>query len=127
MGASKSARSGISTPKLSRTRETMRVARSEWPPSSKKSAWTPTRSAPSTSAQIPASTSSVGVEGATYASADDPSGAGSARRSTLPLGVRGSVSSSTKAEGTMYSGTCSRRCARSSSEAGASAPSSPVT
>ncbi len=36
VGASNSARSGSSTPKASRTRETTRVASSEWPPSSKK-------------------------------------------------------------------------------------------
>ena len=49
-------------------RETTRVASSECPPSSKKLSSTPTRSRRSTSAQIPASTSSTGVRGATYAS-----------------------------------------------------------
>ena len=42
VGASKIARSGDSTPRLSRTRETIWVASSEWPPRSKKSSWTPT-------------------------------------------------------------------------------------
>ena len=65
----------------------------------------PPAPAPSTSAQIPASTSSTGVRGATYrSSAAASSGAGSALRSSLPLGVSGSASSSTNAAGTMYSG-----------------------
>ena len=88
-------------------RETTWVASSEWPPSSKKSSWTPTCvDAPAPRAQMPASSSSVGVRGATYACASSgraPSGAGSALRSTLPLGVSGSASSATNAEGTMYS------------------------
>ncbi len=63
--ASKTARSGISTPSASRTRDTTLVASRECPPSSKKSSSTPTRSAPSTSAQTPASVSSVGFRGAT--------------------------------------------------------------
>ena len=41
------------------------AARMESPPRSKKLSWTPTRSTPSTSAQISASTSSIGVRGAT--------------------------------------------------------------
>ena len=60
VGASKSARSGSSTPNACRTRETTRVASSECPPSPKKSSSTPTRSSPSTSPQIPASISSGG-------------------------------------------------------------------
>ena len=97
-------------------RETTRVARSEWPPRSKKLSSTPTRSRRSTSAQIPASTSSTCVRGATYvASAGARSGAGSALRSSLPLGVSGSAFSTTNAPGTMYSGRLWRRCARSAS------------
>ena len=46
------------------------------------------------------------------------SGAGSAWRSTLPLGVSGSASSTTKAEGTMYSGSLPCRKARSSAAVG---------
>jgi hypothetical protein len=46
-------------------RETTRVASRLWPPSSKKPSCTPTRSRRSTSAQIPVSTSSTGVRGAT--------------------------------------------------------------
>ncbi len=65
VGLSKSARSGISTPKTSRMREATRVARSECPPSSKKLSATPTRSRRRVSAQIPATTSSAAVRGAT--------------------------------------------------------------
>ena len=59
----------------------------------------PRARAPSTSAQIPASTSSVGVRGATYAvlRASGAPARGSARRSSLPLAVSGSASSTTKA------------------------------
>jgi hypothetical protein len=90
VGPSKSARSGSSTPNSSRTREITRVPRSECPPRSKKLSSTPTRSRRSTSAQIPASTSSTGVRGATYrSSADASSGAGSALRSSLPLEFTG--------------------------------------
>jgi hypothetical protein len=56
----------------------------------------------------PATTSSVGVRGAACARPDSPPrpapGAGSALRSTLPLGVSGSAASGTNADGTMYSG-----------------------
>ena len=51
---------------------------------------TPMRSSFSTCSQIAASTSSVGVRGSTYAfSWPRVSGAGSARRSSLPFGVVG--------------------------------------
>ena len=51
-------------------------------------------------AQIPASTSSTGVRGATYRSASAAySGAGSALRSSFPFGVSGSASSATNAAG----------------------------
>ncbi len=104
-------------------RETTRMAISEWPPSSKKLSRTPTRSRRSTAAQIPASTSSVGVRGATYRSAPAAySGAGSALRSTFPFGVRGRRSRTTTAAGTMYSGRLPRRNARTSS-----ASTSPTT
>ena len=66
VGASKSARSGSSTPTLAERRESTRVARSEWPPSWKKSSWTPGVATPSTSAQMPATSSSTGVRGATW-------------------------------------------------------------
>src|SRR2546425_46876 len=54
----------------------------------------PTCSNPRTAAQIPTSTSSTGVRGATKASLSSGvvwSGIGNARRSTLPLGVRGAA------------------------------------
>ncbi len=44
VGASKITRSGSSTPRARRTRETTRVASREWPPRSKKSSPAPTRS-----------------------------------------------------------------------------------
>ncbi len=128
VGASKIARSGSSTPSASRARVATRVASRECPPSSKKLSSTPTRSTPSTSAQIPASTSSVGVRGATYASAaPESSGAGSARRSVLPCGVSGSASSTTTAAGTMYSGIRSRSHARSSAPVASEAAAYPTS
>jgi hypothetical protein len=55
------------------------------------------------------------VRGATYrSSADASSGAGSAFRSTLPLGVSGSASRYTYAAGTMCSGSRSRSRSRRS-------------
>ena len=78
-----------------------RVASSEWPPSSKKLSSMPTRSSPSTSANSAHRISSCGVRGARRTRAGVRSGAGSARRSSLPLGVSGSPSSTTKADGTM--------------------------
>ncbi len=126
VGASKSAFSGTSTPKATRTREITCVASRLCPPSPKKFSSTPTRSTPSTSAQIPARSSSPTERGAAYASSVVLSGAGSARRSILPLAVTGSCSSTTYAPGTMYSGTCSATCARSC-PAASSAPASGTT
>ncbi len=102
--ASNSARSGSSTAKASRTRATTCVASNECPPSAKNSSFTPTSSSSSTSAQICASFVSVGVRGATYVLSSGcrtSSGCGSARRSSFPLGITGSASSSTNAAGTM--------------------------
>ena len=48
-----------------------------------------------------------------------PLGAGSASRSTLPLPVSGNVSSTTKADGTMYSGSSWAKKARQVATAGA--------
>ncbi len=64
-GASKSRRSGSSTPKVSAIRDTIRVTRREWPPRSKKLSFAPTSEIPSIWLQIPASSSSTGVRGAT--------------------------------------------------------------
>ncbi len=67
VGASNRLRSGTSTSIASRTRDMTCVASNECPPSSKKSSCTPTRSSPSTSAQIPATSSSDGLRGASQA------------------------------------------------------------
>ena len=64
VGASNSTFTGRLTPKASRTRDNTRIASSEWPPSSKKLASIPTCSRFSTSAKIPATSSSAGVRGA---------------------------------------------------------------
>src|SRR5579884_1634281 len=61
VGLSNTHLSGTSALNACRTRDTICVASSECPPSSKKFSSTPTCSRPSTSAQIPASTSSTTV------------------------------------------------------------------
>jgi hypothetical protein len=96
-------RSGNSTPNAWRTREMAWVASREWPPSAKKSSSTPIRSTPSSSFQIASSRSSVALRAATSDRplSGKPPGAGSRRRSTLPFGVIGRASSSTKADGIM--------------------------
>ncbi|BCK58644.1 hypothetical protein NWFMUON74_64160 [Nocardia wallacei] len=86
------------------------VAISELPPSAKKSSSNPTRSRPSTSAKVPATISSTGVVGARKVAASN-TGAGSARRSSLPEALSGSASSTSTTDGTMYAGS---RCPRSS-------------
>ena len=60
-----------------------------------------------------ASTSSVPARGAMYDATVMASGSGSALRSTLPLGVSGSASSVTNADGTMYSGSFALSASRS--------------
>ena len=55
------------------------------------------------------------------------SGAGSARRSSLPFTVSGSPSSTTTADGTMYSGSRPPRCARSSAASTPQAASAGTT
>ncbi len=86
-------------------RDSARVASSEWPPSAKKSSWTPTvpGARPSSSSQMPAISSSTAVCGGAAPPAVSAScpGSGSARRSILPVRVSGSASSQTKAAGTM--------------------------
>ena len=106
VGAWKSCRSEIAVWKASRMRAKTWVARSEWPPRSKKSSCAPTETIPSTSLQMAATASSTGPLGATNVAASGLSrrGSGSARRSTLPLGVRGSAASTTNALGTIASG-----------------------
>ncbi|CAM3856210.1 hypothetical protein COSO111634_27200 [Corallococcus soli] len=113
VGASNSARRGRSTPNRAPTRVTSCVASSEWPPRSKKSSCAPTRSTRSTSRNRDASCSWSGVRGASSSREDVAAvGAGSSRRSTFPLVVRGRASRPTKAAGTMYSGSRARRCSR---------------
>ncbi len=84
-----------------RMRPISRVASSEWPPSSKKLSSMPTSASPSVSANSAHSTASCGVRGSRRVALAVTTGAGSARRSSLPFGVSGSRSSSTKAAGTM--------------------------
>ena len=64
---SRTGRQRSSTSSACRTREITCTARSEWPPSSKKSSPRPTRSTPSSSAQISASACSISPTGASYA------------------------------------------------------------
>ncbi len=110
-GFSNRVRSSTSRPSRSAIRDTAMVARREWPPRSKKLSSMPTRSTPSTSAQISATTRSVASRGAMNSappaaarsrSARSPSGraAGRAARSSLPEAFTGSASSATKSAGT---------------------------
>ena len=91
VGCSKIRRMGISTSKAAWTLESMRTASREWPPAAKKSVSRPKPSRRKSSLQISASFCSTGVRGglASEAAAAFAAGAGRARRSTLPLGVRG--------------------------------------
>ena len=63
VGFSNKVRVWMSTPKMSRMRDTARIAISESPPRSKKSSWRPTCSAFSSSAQMAAIACSVSVSG----------------------------------------------------------------
>src|SRR6185437_967343 len=101
--AANTARNDNSTPNTARTRDTNRTASNECPPRRKKSSSTPTTGTPNTCANAPHTNSS------TTPDAPRPlpvaySGAGRAWRSTLPFTVTGSSSSTTTAEGAMYSG-----------------------
>ena len=83
------------------------------PPSSKKLASTLTAAAstPSTAANASRAAASSAVRGATTAAASDASardGAGSRRRSILPLLVRGHASTPTTTDGSMYAGSADR-------------------
>src|SRR6202034_4289592 len=87
-------------------------------------------STPSTRAQIPASNSSAGVDGATYASPSAgrvPPGAGKAAWSTFPAGVSGRPASSVNTDGTMNSGSRPAKNARSSPTGGTPAAGSAGT
>ncbi|MQY32035.1 hypothetical protein NRB56_76520 [Nocardia sp. RB56] len=98
--ASNSMRTGTRVSSAVPSREATWVAISELPPSSKKSSSTPTRTIPSTSPKIWATISSIGVVGARN-SRTSKTGAGSARRSSLPEALSGKASSTTIADGTM--------------------------
>ncbi|GLY50355.1 hypothetical protein Lesp01_40110 [Lentzea sp. NBRC 102530] len=101
VGWRNNARGDISTSKAARSREITRMLRIESPPSAKKSSRTPMPGTPSTSDQMAATSRSVSVRGATCSvRASAKSGAGRARRSTLPLAFNGMASSSTNADGT---------------------------
>ncbi|RPK74226.1 hypothetical protein EES44_01810 [Streptomyces sp. ADI96-15] len=111
----------VSRSPAARARVAVWMLRMESPPRSKKLSSTPTRSTPSSSHQMAASVSSVGVRGAVPPdSAAGYSGAGSAFRSSLPLAVSGSASSRTTAAGTMWSGRLAAACSRSARGSGAS-------
>ena len=85
-------------------RETTWVATSELPPSSKKSSSRPTRSAPSTSPKAAATTRSAGLQGSRKVRVLLNTGSGSAFRSSFPLVLSGSASSTMSDAGTMYDG-----------------------
>ncbi len=107
----------ISASHTARMRLMSRVASSEWPPRRKKWSSMVADGSPSTAAKSPHSTSSAGVRGARPALSVLCLGAGSARRSILPLVVSGSASRTTNADGTMYSGRAAEtsRCTSSAS------------
>ena len=90
------------------------MASSELPPSAKKSSSRPTRPRPSTSAQTAATVPPPRCAAPSRGGDASARGAGRARRSTLPLGSRGSRSRATKAEGHHVGGEASadRRIAR---------------
>ncbi len=97
VGASNSARGGRRRPRASWIRATTRAASRECPPSSKKRSSIPMAETFRTSDQISARVVSSAVRGATIRErSPEISGFGSALRSTLPLGLNGSASSTTK-------------------------------
>ncbi|RPK31883.1 hypothetical protein EES39_39920 [Streptomyces sp. ADI92-24] len=102
------------TPNARRMRLISRVPSTEWPPRWKKWSSMVTDGSPRTAAKRPQSTSSCGVRGARPLVAWATWGAGRARRSTLPLVVRGISTRTTKADGTMYSGRAAATFPRSS-------------
>ncbi|SLI65838.1 Uncharacterised protein [Mycobacteroides abscessus subsp. abscessus] len=102
VGASNRSRSATVAFSAALTRATTLVALSELPPSSKKEWSTLTRSVPSTSANTSATARSTAVRGARYGRCDTvKSGTGRALRSSLPTGVSGTSSSTTRWAGTM--------------------------
>lgn len=86
----------------SRAAATTWMTRMEWPPRAKKLSVEPTRSTPSTLAQMAARAISVGVAGSTNSpSLSAASGSGSALRSTFPLAFSGIESRTVNVAGTM--------------------------
>ena len=82
-----------------------RAANKEWPPKSKKLSVTLMASTPRSSIQIAANLDSPAFRGQTKSCRDRAlSGAGKARRSTLPFEVNGKAWRNTKCDGTKYSG-----------------------
>ena len=108
-------------------RATSWVARSEWPPSAKKSSPRDTVSTPRIAVQIPASAASVSVAGAapTLCPGGMPSTAGRALRSSLPLADRGRAGLITQRAGTIGAG--SRVCSQAASRPAKPAASAGIT
>ncbi len=79
------------------------------PPRAKKLSSAPAAGTPSSSAKSAVSTASRMPRGATAVAVAARSGAGRAVRSSLPLGVTGSLSSTIRAAGTMWSGSRAMR------------------
>ncbi len=117
VGCWKKRTTGTSVPRASRTRARSRRASSEFPPSSKKLSRTPIPPTPTVSSKSGRICFSAGRRAATNStsrSGRSAGGAGSCRLSTLPLALIGRLSSHTKAEGTMNSGSLGERKSRSS-------------
>src|SRR5262249_51814267 len=95
VGVSKKRRRGKSTFKSLERRATTCIASNKLPPNSKKLSCTPTCLTLRTSRQMVASTSSVGVRGATYESSSSGEGAGNASRLIFSLAANGNESKTT--------------------------------
>ncbi len=139
----------VSTIPSARARLTSWIETMLSPPSAKKPSSGPARSSPSSCANSSQRHRSVELAGSrppaaaapwfagsrpppvaepcSAAAAAGEAGAGSALRSSLPLGVSGSASSATTAAGTICSGRLRAACSRSGSVAGAGAPPRPQT
>jgi len=87
-----------------RARATIWMLRIESPPRSKKLSWIPMSARLSTAPQIAHRVCSTLLRAACQPPETMRSGSGSARRSTLPLGVSGRASRTVTVAGTMYSG-----------------------
>ena len=114
VGRARNVVSGTWTPRVCPILAQILAAARECPPRSRKWSWTPTRSAPSTSAVMAASRCSVSPRGATYSVPAAPMvaeavesrmeenvTAGSRERSAFPVGPTGMVSRNTILEGIM--------------------------